>query len=72
MSTDMDAASPQTPAEASQVNGHAEKDKVNGTAGVPDKDAAEDFKAQGNTFFKAKEWTKAIEQYTKGNPALCT
>lgn len=71
MSTDMDASSPQAPAEASQVNGHAEKDKANGAAGVPDKNAAEDFKAQGNTFFKAKEWTKAIEQYTKGNPALC-
>lgn len=35
-------------------------------APVPATDEAEAFKAAGNKFYKAKEYKKAIEEYTKG------
>jgi DnaJ homolog subfamily C member 7 len=31
-----------------------------------DPEAAEAFKAQGNKFYKAKQYEKAIDEYTKG------
>lgn len=35
---------------------------------APTPEQAEEFKAAGNKFYKAKEYKKAIEEYTKGMP----
>lgn len=35
---------------------------------APTPEEAEAFKANGNKFYKAKEYKKAIEEYTKGMP----
>ena len=35
-------------------------------AAAPTTEQAEEFKTAGNKFYKAKEWKKAIEEYTKG------
>jgi DnaJ family protein C protein 7 len=39
---------------------------------VPTPDDAEAFKTAGNKFYKAKDYRRAIEEYTKGKTSHCT
>lgn len=61
-----------------QTNGSAEKSAQNGDGAPappphrtpasppPPTEDAEAFKAAGNKYFKAKDYDKAIQEYTKG------
>lgn len=54
-----DEEGPQPPPHKTPPNGEAEN-------GVGGKEEAEERKAAGNKFYKAKQYDKAVEEYTKG------